>query len=83
MGRTITSEPDPEILEQLYTYAREFRLLFPRSDQFKQGRTDLHGLRLEWLLTLIDVVLLQAATLRSPMPFGVCGIALRYERIGG
>jgi SRSO17 transposase len=47
MGRTITPELAPDVLERLYAYALEFRPLFPRSDQFKQGRLYLHGLLLD------------------------------------
>ena len=38
MGRTVTPELDGEVLERLREYALEYRPLFPRSDQFKQGR---------------------------------------------
>ena len=44
MGRTITPELGGEVLERLREYALEYRPLFPRSDQFKQGRVYLHGL---------------------------------------
>ena len=47
MGRTITPELDAGVAERLYGYALEFRPLFPRSDQFKQGRVYLHGLLLD------------------------------------
>ena len=47
MGRTITPELDPEVLKRLYAYALAFRPLFPRSDQFRQARTYLHGLLLD------------------------------------
>ena len=47
MGRTITPELDPEVLERLCAYALAFRPLFPRSDQFRQGRTYLYGLLLD------------------------------------
>jgi SRSO17 transposase len=47
MGRTITPELDAAALERLYGYALAFRPLFPRSDQFKQGRVYLHGLLLD------------------------------------
>jgi SRSO17 transposase len=47
MGRTITPELDGEVVERLYGYALEYRPLFPRSDQFKQGRVYLHGLLLD------------------------------------
>lgn len=47
MGHTVTPELDPAVLSRLYAYALEFRPLFPRSDQFKQGRLYLHGLLLD------------------------------------
>jgi SRSO17 transposase len=47
MGRTITPELDAGVVERLHGYALEFRPLFPRSDQFKQGRVYLHGLLLD------------------------------------
>jgi len=47
MGRTVTPELEPEVLERLSAYALEFRPLFPRSDQFRQGRIYLHGLLLD------------------------------------
>jgi SRSO17 transposase len=47
MGRTITPELDAEVVERLHGYALEFRPLFGRSDQFKQGRVYLHGLLLD------------------------------------
>src|SRR5688572_1222350 len=47
MGRTITPTLDVEVLERLSGYALEYRPLFPRSDQFKQGRVYLHGLLLD------------------------------------
>ncbi|MDP8924491.1 MAG: transposase, partial [Chloroflexota bacterium] len=47
MGRTVTPELDAEVVERLYAYALEYRPLFPRSDQFKQGRVYLHGLLLD------------------------------------
>src|SRR5215204_3635063 len=47
MGRTITPDLDAEVVERLYGYALEYRPLFPRSDQFKQGRVYLHGLLLD------------------------------------
>src|SRR5215210_2037356 len=47
MGRTVTPELDAEAVERLLGYALEFRPLFPRSDQFKQGRVYLHGLLLD------------------------------------
>src|SRR5919107_5558852 len=47
MGRTVTPELDADLLERLYAYALEFRPLFPRSDQFRQGRVYLHGLLLD------------------------------------
>src|SRR3712207_7678436 len=47
MGRTGTPEVGAEVVERLYAYALEYRPLFPRSDQFKQGRVYLHGLLLD------------------------------------
>ena len=47
MGRTITSEMLAESIERLSAYALEGRPLFPRGDQFKQGRVYLHGLLLD------------------------------------
>src|SRR5829696_5472887 len=47
MGRTITPELGAEVAERLYGYALEYRPLFGRSDQFKQGRVYLHGLLLD------------------------------------
>ena len=47
MGRTVTPELDADVLERLSAYALEFRPLFPRSDQFRQGRIYLHGLLLD------------------------------------
>src|SRR5215207_2664673 len=47
MGRSITPELDAGVLERLHGYALDFRALFPRSDQFKQGRFYLHGLLLD------------------------------------
>ena len=47
MGQTVTPELDPGVLDRLYAYALEFRPLFGRSDQFKQGRLYLHGLLLD------------------------------------
>src|ERR687887_1876499 len=47
MGRTVTPELDPEVLERLHAYAREFRPLFQRIDQYLHGRTYLHGLLLD------------------------------------
>jgi SRSO17 transposase len=47
MGRTVTPELDAEVLERLHAYALEYRPLFPRSDQFRQGRVYLHGLLLD------------------------------------
>jgi SRSO17 transposase len=47
MGRTITPGLASEVLERLHGYALEFRPLFPRSDQFRQGRLYLHGLLLD------------------------------------
>lgn len=47
MGRTVTPELDAGVVERLHGFALEFRPLFPRSDQFKQGRVYLHGLLLD------------------------------------
>ena len=47
MGRTVTPELDADVLERLQAYALEFRPLFGRSDQFRQGRVYLHGLLLD------------------------------------
>src|SRR5919108_381023 len=47
MGRTVTPELDPTVLERLHEYAREFRPLFQRIDQYLHGRTYLHGLLLD------------------------------------
>ncbi len=47
MGRTVTPELDAAVVERLHAYALEFRPLFGRSDQFKQGRIYLHGLLLD------------------------------------
>src|ERR671916_894818 len=47
MGRTITPELDGEVLERLREYALEYRPLFGRRDQLKQGRVYLHGLLLD------------------------------------
>jgi SRSO17 transposase len=47
MGRTVTPELDPQVLERLHAYAREFRPLFRRIDQYLHGRTYLHGLLLD------------------------------------
>jgi SRSO17 transposase len=47
MGRTITPELNAGVVERLYGYALEYRPLFPRSDQFKQGQVYLHGLLLD------------------------------------
>ncbi|MDP8922165.1 MAG: IS701 family transposase [Chloroflexota bacterium] len=47
MGRTATPELDGEVLERLREYALAYRPLFPRSDQFRQGRVYLHGLLLD------------------------------------
>src|SRR5918997_909229 len=47
MGRTVTPELDGAVLERLREYALAYRPLFPRSDQFKQGRGYLHGLLLD------------------------------------
>jgi SRSO17 transposase len=47
MGQTVTPELDPEVLARLHAYAREFRPLFQRIDQYLHGRTYLHGLLLD------------------------------------
>ena len=47
MGRTVTPGLDAAVVERLHAYALEFRPLFRRSDQFKQGRIYLHGLLLD------------------------------------
>ena len=47
MGRTVTPELDADVLERLQAYALEFRPLFGRSDQFRQGRIYLQGLLLD------------------------------------
>lgn len=47
MGHTITPTLDRDVLERLYAYALPYRPLFPRSDQFRQGRIYLHGLLLD------------------------------------
>jgi SRSO17 transposase len=47
MGRTVTPDLDPEVLERLHAYAREYRSLFQRIDQYLHGRTYLHGLLLD------------------------------------
>src|SRR5215218_2661680 len=47
MGRTVTPELGADVLERLQAYALEFRSLFPRSDQFRQGQLYLHGLLLD------------------------------------
>src|SRR5919204_584687 len=47
MGRTVAPELDPEVLERLHAYAREFRPLFRRIDRYLHGRTYLHGLLLD------------------------------------
>ena len=47
MAGTVTPDLDPAVLERLYAYALEFRPLFARSDQFRQGRVYLHGLLLD------------------------------------
>jgi SRSO17 transposase len=47
MGRTVTPALEPEVLERLHAYAREFRPLFQRIDQYLHGRTYLHGLLLD------------------------------------
>src|SRR5215216_7365416 len=47
MGQTVTPDLDSEVLERLHGYAREFRPLFQRIDQYLHGRTYLHGLLLD------------------------------------
>ena len=47
MTRTLTPELDAGVLERLQAYAREFRPLFQRIDQYLQGRIYLHGLLLD------------------------------------
>jgi SRSO17 transposase len=47
MGQTVTPDLDPEVLERLHEYAREFRPLFQRIDRYLHGRTYLHGLLLD------------------------------------
>lgn len=47
MGRTVTPDLDAGVVERLWAYALEYRPLFPRSDQFRQGRIYLHGLLLD------------------------------------
>jgi SRSO17 transposase len=47
MGQTVTPDLDPDVLERLHAYAREFRPLFQRIDQYLHGRTYLHGLLLD------------------------------------
>jgi SRSO17 transposase len=47
MGRTVTPELGPQVLGRLHAYAREFRPLFRRIDQYWHGRTYLHGLLLD------------------------------------
>ena len=47
MSDTFTPELDPAVLERLEAYALEFRPLFPRRDQFRQGQLYLHGLLLD------------------------------------
>lgn len=47
MTGLVTPELDADVLERLQTYAWRFRRLFPRSDQFRQGRIYLHGLLLD------------------------------------
>jgi SRSO17 transposase len=47
MSKVLAPELDADVLERLQTYAWRFRRLFPRSDQFRQGRIYLHGLLLD------------------------------------
>jgi SRSO17 transposase len=47
MARTITPTLDPEVLERLQAYVREFRGCFQRIDQYLQGRIYVHGLLLD------------------------------------
>ncbi len=47
MGRAVTPELDGDVVERLYGYALEYRPLFARSDQSRQGRVYLHGLLLD------------------------------------
>lgn len=47
MSVVFTPELDAAVLDRLQTYARRFRRLFPRSDQFRQGGIYLHGLLLD------------------------------------
>ena len=47
MGRTVTPDLEPDMLERLHAYAREFRPLFGRIDRYLHGRTYLHGLLLD------------------------------------
>jgi SRSO17 transposase len=47
MASTFPAQLDADVLERLQTYARRFRPLFPRSDQFRQGGIYLHGLLLD------------------------------------
>src|SRR5689334_16173531 len=47
MAGVLKPQLDADVLERLQTYAWRFRRLFPRSDQFRQGRIYLHGLLLD------------------------------------
>lgn len=47
MTSTFTPELEPEIVDRLYAYAREFKPLYQRIDQWLHGRTYLHGLLLD------------------------------------
>ncbi len=47
MAKLLTPELDADVLERLQSYARRFRRLFRRSDQFRQGGIYLHGLLLD------------------------------------
>src|SRR5215216_3434467 len=47
MSHTFTPELEPAVHERLESYALNFRPLFPRSDQFRQGQLYLHGLLLD------------------------------------
>lgn len=47
MARLLPPQLDADALGRLQGYARSFRRLFPRSDQFRQGEIYLHGLLLD------------------------------------
>lgn len=47
MGQTFTPTLEPDVLDRLWEYVLPFRKLFPRSDQFRQGRIYVHGLLLD------------------------------------